>query len=861
MSGARGEGVAVPAADPACAHCGLPVPRLERRDDEPLQFCCGGCRAVHGALHSCGLERYYEMRARAGGIEAGPAQVTGRGFEFLDDASFLARHAVPAGDGLVKAELRIDGVRCGACVWLLEALPRVVAGVASLRVDGARGIVRVSWDPAQVALSRIARQVDALGYQLLPFMDPDAVGRERAANRAWLVRLGVAGAIASNAMAVAFALYGGLLAEMEPAFRLFFQWMSVALAVAALAFPGRVFFANAWLALRTRTPHMDLPVAFGLAAATVAGLVDTIRGAGSIYCESAAMLVFLLLVGRFVQYGRQRRAREQVELLLAIVPSVARRIERARGSAEGGEIAAGREGGGLPERIVEVAVESLAPGDLVEIAAGDAAPADGRLASAEAHVDLAHLTGESTPVRIERGAPVYAGARILGAPARMEVVVAGAETRAARLLELVREASDARAPVVELANRIAGWFLVTVIALALGTIAWWWPRIGLDAAFGRAIALLVVTCPCALGLATPLAVVAGIGKGARRGVLVKAGDVLERASRAGTLVLDKTGTVTEGRTEIVRWAGDREAIVDAAELEAHSAHPLARALVSFAAAGGDGGPAAEPRRAASDVREVPGMGIEGKVGARLVRAGSMRFMDARAAVVPDAFRARAQEFALAGLAPVMIAVNGRVAAVLGVGDPIRADAAPTVARLRRAGWRVVLASGDDPLVVSGVARELGIAPADALGGLSPEEKLALVRRETWARPVVMVGDGVNDLAALAAADVGVAVRDGVQASHHVADVCLASSGMRPLERFLAGARSTMRAIRVNLAVSLGYNLAGGALAFAGLVNPLVAAVLMPLSGLTVLVLALRIPSFDLARGEARPSSGTAGGGR
>jgi Cu2+-exporting ATPase len=442
-------------------------------------------------------------------------------------------------------------------------------------------------------------------------------------------------------------------------------------------------------------------------------------------------------------------------------------------------------------------------------------------------------------VRLERGAPVYAGARFLGAPARMEVVVAGAETRAARLLELVREASDARAPVVELANRIAGWFLVSVIALALGTILWWTPSLGLDAAFGRAIALLVVTCPCALGLATPLAVVAGIGKGARRGVLVKAGDVLERASRAGTLVLDKTGTVTEGRTEIVRWAGDREAIVDAAELEAHSAHPLARALVAFA------GGAGAPDRRASDVREVPGLGIEGKVGARLVRAGSVRFMDARAAIVSDDLRARAQEFALAGLAPVMVAVNGRVAAVVGVGDPVRADAATTVSRLRRAGWRVVLASGDDPLVVSGVARELGLAPADALGGLSPEEKLALVRREHWARPVVMVGDGVNDLAALAAADVGVAVRDGVQASHHVADVCLAASGMRPLERFLAGARSTMRAIRVNLAVSLGYNLVGGALAFLGLVNPLVAAVLMPLSGLTVLVLALRIPSFEL----------------
>lgn len=220
------EQTATHGAEHACAHCTLPVPAAEARVGEVLQFCCGGCRAVHGALHASGLERYYEMRQRervvADAIE--PARVTGRGFESFDDASFVARHVRDDGEGLASAELRIDGIRCGACVWLLEAMPRVVRGVHEVRVDGARGIARIRWAPAAVALSAIARRFDTLGYQLMPFADPAAVARERAMTRSWIVRIGVAGAIATNAMAIGFALYGGILAEMEPVYRLFFQW-------------------------------------------------------------------------------------------------------------------------------------------------------------------------------------------------------------------------------------------------------------------------------------------------------------------------------------------------------------------------------------------------------------------------------------------------------------------------------------------------------------------------------------------------------------------------------------------------------------------------------------------------------------
>ncbi|MEY5032799.1 MAG: Copper-exporting P-type ATPase, partial [Planctomycetota bacterium] len=337
------------------------------------------------------------------------------------------------------------------------------------------------------------------------------------------------------------------------------------------------------------------------------------------------------------------------------------------------------------------AMDALVPGDVVEIPAGEASPADGRLLAESAHLDLSHLTGESQPVRVERGGPVYAGSRVLEQPIRLEVAVAGSETRAARLLALVREAGERRAPIVELADRVSAYFLPTIVVSAVVTIAWWLPRLGLEESMGRAVALLVVTCPCALGLATPLAVVAGIGKGARRGVLIKGGDVLERASRPGTLVLDKTGTVTEGRTRAIRWMGSDAALAAAAAVEAHSAHPVARAFIDAFGESGSVGTPTHDGLEVGDVREIPGLGIEGRVQRKLVRVGSMRFMRERSALVGEEIHTFAADCAAAGLAPVFVAVDGRVDAAVAIGDPIRRcprHGRPTAARGLAGGARV-----------------------------------------------------------------------------------------------------------------------------------------------------------------------------
>ncbi|RLS96291.1 MAG: heavy metal translocating P-type ATPase [Planctomycetota bacterium] len=805
----------------ACAHCGLPVPSHEMRAADPTPFCCSGCRAVWHSLHDAGLAAYYELAAREERREGEnfPARVSGRGFEHLDREAFAQAHVSQRG-GVACARLRIDGLHCGACIWLLESLPRIVPGLVASRVNLAESAVELAWNPAATQLSSVARSFDSLGYQLsaVGAIRDEAAQRQR--TRRQLIALGAAGGLTVNAMGLAFGLYGGLIDSMPAAMRIFLQWWSVSIAMLALVWPGRVFFLNAIAAIRAGVPHMDIPVAFGLASAVAAGIVSTILGAGAIYCEGATMLVFLLLVGRYLQTSQQRRALQRVESLFNIIPATAFRVETALDCAD------------AQTHTREVFVDELQVNDLIEVPAHELLGADGVLVSEACHLDLSHLTGESRPVLRHCGDVVEAGSRALERSARVRVTRVGSDTRAASILELVREASKRRAPICLLADRIAGWFLMTVLITAACTIVFWWPRIGGFEATARTVALLVVTCPCALGLATPLAMLAGIGSAARHGVLIKGGDTLERLARVGTVILDKTGTITRGQPEVVEIEGDASAIALAAQLERSSVHPIARALINAA------GSSAQ-LESLDNIIEHAGSGVEG-VGLRgRVAVGSLQLMHRAQMTVPDHFTQRANAFAAAGISPVFVARGDCVIALIGVGDAIRTDARATIAALRSRGWAIHLASGDHAAVALDIGRKVGLEAHEIHGELTPEAKLLLVSDPSLARPTVMVGDGINDLAALAAADCGVAVRGGAQSATTTADACLSGEGLAPLARLLGTARCTMQTIHLNLALSVAYNALGAVLAFFGFVNPIVASILMPLSGLTVLVTSLR----------------------
>jgi len=803
------------AASAQCAHCGLVVPPGLVDEREPRQFCCHGCRAVYAVIHEYGLDRYYALRDSTDASPT-PANPTGRSYGEFDDPGFQARACWRTAEGLAATELYLEGVHCAACVWLVERLPGLVPGVLEVRLDLPRSRALVRWDPGAVSLSAAARQLDALGYAPHPSRGLEARAVRRHEDRRMLARIGLAGAVAANVMAIAFALYGGAFHGMEPQYASLFRWASLVITVPSVIWGGGVFFRGAWAALRLRTLHMDLPISIGLLAGFLHGAVNTLRGAGDVYFDSVTALIFLLLAGRYVQRRQQRAAADSAELLAALAPSAARLIEAGA--------------------VREVPLEALLPGARVEVRAGDVVPADGVIAAGRSALDLSLLSGESRPVGAGPGDRVHAGTVNLSS--RLEVLVeqTGEDTRVGRLMKLVEECGRRRAPIVELADRIAGRFVAAVLVLAALTFALW-ARVDAGRAVDHAVALLIVTCPCALGLATPLALSAAIGQAARAGFLIKGADVIEKLTRPGRMWLDKTGTLTAGRAALLAWRGDAAAKPLAAAAEAHSSHPLARALVAAL------GPVPD---LPVTITETQGGGIEGEVAGRAVVVGSPDFVGARVGLVPSEFARHARDLSEGGLTPVLVAVDGAVSAAAGFGDPLREDAETALARVDSHGWRVGILSGDDPVVVAAVGSRLGLDPASCRGGVSPEAKLRAVRDGMAAGSVVMVGDGVNDAAALAAATVGIAVHGGAEAALAAADVFITRPGVARVADLLDGAARAMKTVRRNLVLSLCYNAAGVALAMAGLITPVAAAVLMPLSSITVIASSYRARSFTRA---------------
>lgn len=812
-----------------CAHCGATVPRALVQPAGSQSFCCDGCRAVYEVISELGLTEYYRLRERTGAA-ASPAAAAARRYEEFDDPDLAAMLIAERPDGLAQIDLLLEGMHCGACVWLIERLPIVLPGVREARVDLGRRTVRILWDRAALTPGRIARTIASLGYRPHPARGRDVAAMRRAENRRGLIRIAVAGAIAGNVMVMAFALYGGMMHGIEASYARAFHWISLALTCVSLAGPGQVFLRGFIAAVRTRRMHMDVPVSIGLVAGFVGSAIETIRGGDAIYFDSLSILVFLLLVGRFVQTTRQRAAQEAIESLFALTPVTAQRLDPASPPGE--------------HRTQAVPIDAIVPGDHVLVRAGDSVPVDGAVVEGESDLDQSLLTGEPLPVAVGPGDEVHAGTVNQTAAIVVRVRAAGEATRVGALMRLVESCASERSGIVMLADRIAGRFVIAVLVLAL-LCACLWLVLEPGAALPNTIALLIITCPCALGLATPLAIVAGIGRAARNGLLIKGGDVIERLATPGTILLDKTGTITEGRMTVVRWEGDPSLRAPVAALEAQSSHPVARALAAML-------PALEtaPDAPMIDGISITRNGASGTIDARRVAVGDGAFHAASGSRIPAAMQRAMAGLAADGLTPVLVAVDGTVAAVAGIGDPIKPDAASTIRTLTQRGWRVGVLSGDHPDVVARVASAVGIRDDAVFGGVSPERKLEIVQTRLAHGPVVMAGDGVNDAAALAAATVGIAVHGGAEASLAAADVHVAVSGLTPIAHLVDGARRTLHVIRRNIVVSLGYNVVGVTLAMTGLINPIVAAILMPVSSLTVVTLSFRSRTFDPPRTSA-----------
>jgi len=717
-----------------------------------------------------------------------------------DPAAFVRRDE----DGVCRLDLMAENIHCADCIRKIEGRLRSMPGVVEARVNlGARRIA-LAWREGEAEPLALAEAVTRLGYPVAPF-DPALLDEKtRMADRELLRCLGVAGFAAGNVMLLSVAVWSGNAGDMDPATRDLFHWVSALIALPAVAYAGRPFFRSAWAALKGRAMNMDVPISLGILLASGMSLVETMHGATHAYFDAAVTLLFFLLCGRYLDRQARAKARSAAEHLLALTAVGATLVE-----ADG--------------RRRSVPVKELRPGMLVATAAGDRIPTDGIVAGGRSELDNSLLTGESLPGAVAPGDGVYAGALNLTGPLEIRVSAAGEDTLLAGIARLMSAAEQGRARYVRLADRIARYYAPLVHVLAGSTFLAWlvFSDVGLRTSLMTAVAVLIITCPCALALAVPVVQVVATGLLLRRGVLVKTPDALEKLAAVDTIVFDKTGTLTEGMPRLVNQGNLPAGVLGlAAALARQSRHPLARAVA--AAAGEEDLPAVE------ECREHPGAGLSAVSDSRKVRLGSRAFCGVSEEAAGDD---EAME--------MWLAVEGETPLRLEFADRPRADAQAVIQDLKRQGYRLALLSGDRAGTVARIAAELGIE--DWRARCLPGDKVAeLEARAKAGAKVLMVGDGLNDAPALAAGFVSMSPGTAAAVSQTAADLLFQGRRLGPVAFSLATARLAHRLVRQNFALAVAYNLGAVPIAIAGLATPLIAAVAMSSSSLLVTANAFRL---------------------
>jgi Cu2+-exporting ATPase len=833
-----------------CDHCLLPFPEKEAvREAAPggeKVFCCTGCRGVWLLVAEEGLGRFYEERrweqpGRPVGTPAAPEDLA-------------AYQVVTAPDGAAAdVEVAIDGIRCASCVWLNERLLQRTPGVLSARVNYATHRARLRFDPRAVDLARVLARIQSAGYEPRPWSESAQARARDEEVKDLLVRLGTAWFLASQLMIYSAALYAGYFQGMDRSTRALLEWISIALAAPVLFSAGAPFWRSTLIGLRHGRFNMDSLVVLGSGAALAFSVWQALHG-GEVWSDTAAMIPTLVLTGRFVEARARRAASEAVARLAMLRPRQARVVDPASDAAPSAERL-------VPVDVVEV-------GALVRVVPGERIPLDGRVVSGDSEADEALVTGESRPVEKGPGASVIGGTINLHGSLLVEVTRVGRATVLAGIIRAVEEAQDQKPRLQAVADRVVGVFVPGVLVLAAATVGWHLVQgHGAERALLTGIAVVVIACPCALGLATPVAVLLATGLASARGLLVKGGDALEAAGAVRQVLLDKTGTVTRGRPALrallalgdappgLEPAATRDAwLALAAAVERRSEHHVGRAVVEAARA-----LQAAPEPAVEAFRAVPGRGVEARVDGVEVLAGSRAFLAERGVTPPPAAAAQAAPFEAAGDTVAWLAQGGRAVALLVISDPIREEAPAALARLRALGLSVSIVSGDAQATTAAVAARLGV---EAAAEVSPQEKRALVAaRQAEGRKVAFVGDGLNDAPALTQADLGVAMGRGTDVTLESADAVLVRDDLTLLPDLVLLGRRTAAVIRQNVFWAFFYNVVAIPLAMAGLLHPIVGAGAMAASSAFVVGNSLRLRrTFARVDAEAaRVASGAAAG--
>jgi Cu2+-exporting ATPase len=805
-------------AHAGCFHCGLPIAAdadyHSQLDGKPRDFCCFACQSVCEAIYDAGLQGYYQRTPQ--GTLLAPPPTPPKDIEMYDLDEVQQDFVSCQGD-LRETHLLVEGIHCAACVWLIERGMMRMPGVQTANVNLAGKRLHLRWDNQRVKLSDLIHQLAKIGYAGVPY-DPEAAeGSMKRANRAMLFRLFFSGFAMMNLTLISIALYSG---ADTGQFRNFFHWMGCALATPTLLYAGFPFYRGAWSGLRNGRLTMDLPIAIGLSVTYAYSLYVTIDvgNPGEVYFDTVTNLTFVILIGRYLEGMFRHQAVAATNRLMDLQPRVATVM---------------REGA---EKIVSV--RAVKVGERVLVKPGSKMPMDGLVCEGHSSVDESMLSGESMPVRKQAGDRVAAGTLNGSGALVVEVQAASQDSALSKIIRLVEEAQSSKAPIQRLADSIVPWFVLATLVCASITFYIWSDNFEL--ALMAATSVLIITCPCALGMATPMSIAVASGLGAKHGILVKNGVVLETLSKVTHFVFDKTGTLTEGKMRVehvIVAAGQDEAalVALAAGVERYAEHSVAQAIVREV----DARQLAYRNIAVQGFHATAGAGVEAEADGKRVLLGTAEWL-VRNHVVPQAgLLQRLTELEAQAKTCVHLAVNGQHVAVLVLADTLRADAQGLINALREAGIGMTLLSGDRKPVAEAIARQLG--GMEVIAEVLPQDKDRVIQQlQQRGECVAMVGDGVNDAPALIRADVGIALGSGTDVSVESADIVLIQNELDKVRLATLLSRRTLRTIKQNIGLSFAYNSIMVPLAMMAHVTPLVAAISMPISSLLVIGNAARI---------------------
>ena len=803
-------------AHAGCFHCGLPIAEdadyHSQLEDKKRDFCCFACQSVCEAIYEAGLQGYYQRTPQ--GTLLAPPPTPPRDIEMYD-LDEVQQDFVNCQGELRDTHLLVEGIHCAACVWLIERGMMRIPGVSTANVNLAGKRLHLRWDNQRVKLSALIHRLSQIGYAGVPYDPEIAEGSMKKANRAMLFRLFFAAFAMMNLNLIAIALYSG---ADRGQFVNFFHWMACALATPTLLYSGYPFYKGAWSGLRNARLTMDLPIAIGLSVTYAYSLYVTMGGAGAVYFDTVTNLTFVILIGRYLEGMFRHQAVAATNRLMDLQPRVATVL---------------RDG---EEKILSV--RAVLVGDRVLVRPGSKIPMDGLVCEGRSSVDESMLSGESVAVKKHIGDHVSAGTLNGSGAIVVEVRAASQDSMLAKIIRLVEEAQSSKAPIQRVADNIVPWFvLATLICAGLTFFIW---SENFEMALMAATSVLIITCPCALGMATPMSIAVASGLGAKHGILVKNGVVLETMSKVTHFVFDKTGTLTEGKMRLdqVIVATGQDAtglLVLAAGVERYSEHSVAQAVVR----------AAEERQlsyrsiAAHGFHATAGAGVEADADGKRVLLGTAEWLVQNRIILQSSLLQARAEFEAQAKTCVHLAVDGQHVAVIVLADTLRADAQGLVNTLRAAGIGMTMLSGDRKPVAEAIARQLG--GMDVIAEVLPQDKDRVIQQlQQRGERVAMVGDGVNDAPALIRADVGIALGSGTDVSVESADIVLMQNELDKVRLATLLSRRTLRTIKQNIGLSFVYNAIMVPLAMMAHVTPLMAAITMPISSLLVIGNAARI---------------------